>query len=111
MQENKNTPLLTVKDLSIGFINGKKVTKVVDEISFSLGEREIVGIVGESGSGKSVTALSIIGLLAKDGRILNGDIIYNGKKLNLLSEKDMRKYRGNEIAMVFQEPMTSLILF
>lgn len=108
MQENKNTPLLTVKDLSIGFINGKKVTKVVDEISFSLGEGEIVGIVGESGSGKSVTALSIIGLLAKDGRVLNGDIIYNGKKLNLLSEKDMRKYRGNEIAMVFQEPMTSL---
>ena len=67
MQENKKKPLLNVEKLSIGFINGKNVTKVVDEISFSLEEGEIVGIVGESGSGKSVTALSIIGLLASGG--------------------------------------------
>lgn len=108
MQENKKTPLLHVDDLSIGFLNGKRFTKAVDEISFSLNEGEIVGIVGESGSGKSVTALSIIGLLAMDGSILNGTITYNEKILNHLPEREMRKYRGNEIAMVFQEPMTSL---
>lgn len=108
MQENKKKPLLNVEKLSIGFINGKNVTKVVDEISFSLEEGEIVGIVGESGSGKSVTALSIIGLLASEGRVLSGDIIYNGKKIDQLSEREFRKLRGDEIAMVFQEPMTSL---
>lgn len=81
----------------------------VDGISFTLREREILGIVGESGSGKSVTSLSIMGLIpSPPGKITNGEIQFGGRDLTKLKEKEMRKIRGNDIAMIFQEPMTSL---
>jgi len=101
-------PILEVNDLSIGFLNGKGISHVTQSISFNIDKGEILGMVGESGSGKSVTALSILGLLPERGRILNGSIVYNGGVLNKISEKEYQKIRGNEISMVFQEPMTSL---
>lgn len=106
---NKNVkPLLSVKDLEIGFGLSKQVAPVVHKISFNIMEGEIIGIVGESGSGKSVSALSIVGLLAAEGKILNGDICFDGRMLNQMSEKELKEIRGNEISYVFQEPMTSL---
>ncbi len=109
-----NAPLLQIKNLTTEFTSDGIKTTAVKGISFSLNKGETVGIVGESGSGKSVTSLSVMRLIASPpGKITGGEIIYhnhNGEKINLLSlpEKEMRKYRGNEIAMIFQEPMTSL---
>lgn len=101
-------PLLSVKNLEIGFGLKKQATPVVHKISFDIMEGEIIGIVGESGSGKSVSALSLVGLLAAEGRVLNGDICFDGRMLNQMSEKELQKIRGNEISYVFQEPMSSL---
>ncbi|WLR42686.1 ABC transporter ATP-binding protein [Bacillus carboniphilus] len=101
--------LLDVQNLAVSFSVNKQVNRVVDQISFQLHEGEILGIVGESGSGKSVTSLSIIGLLASPpGRIEGGEIEFDKRNLLTLSEKQMRKIRGNDISMIFQEPMTSL---
>lgn len=103
--------LLIVKDLSVEFQTESGYVKAVDDVSFSLNNGETLGIVGESGSGKSVTALSIIGLISKPGKITSGEIILNKDKvvdLLKLNEKQMQKVRGNEIGMIFQEPMTSL---
>ena len=106
--------LLEVRNLAIKFTSDNQKTRVVDDVSFSLSKGEILGIVGETGAGKSVTALSIMRLIAmSQGKIVSGEIIYEdkkGQKVDLLkiSEREMRKYRGNEIAMIFQEPMTSL---
>lgn len=104
---NSKTDLLLVKDLSISF-GEKKKKEVVHNISFSIKQGEILGVVGESGSGKSVTALSVLGLLAQGGEITNGSILFNGMDLSQLPEEEMVKIRGDEISMVFQEPMTSL---
>ncbi len=101
-------PLLSVKDLEIGFGLRKQATPVVHKISFDIMQGEIIGIVGESGSGKSVSALSLVGLLAAEGKILNGDICFDGRMLNQMSEKELKEIRGNEISYVFQEPMSSL---
>jgi peptide/nickel transport system ATP-binding protein len=107
-------PILNIKNLSIGFQSEEGLVTAVDNISFSLNKGETLGIVGESGSGKSVTSLSIMRLIASPpGRINGGEIIYNsGKfgKVDLLKvpEKQIRQFRGNEISMIFQEPMTSL---
>jgi len=109
-----NTPLLQIKNLTTEFTSDGIKTIAVKGISFSLNKGETVGIVGESGSGKSVTSLSVMRLIASPpGKISGGEIIYsnrNGNDVNLLTlpENEMRKYRGNEIAMIFQEPMTSL---
>ena len=100
--------LLEVRDLVTGFPTENGVIRAVDEISFSVGKGEAVALVGESGCGKSVTAMSILRLLAPPGRILSGEIRFKGTDLTRLSESEMRKYRGNDIAMIFQEPMTSL---
>ncbi len=106
--------LLSVKNLKTYFSTEEGTVKAVDDVSFHLNRGETVGIVGESGSGKSVTALSIMQLIqSPPGKIIGGEIIFqakNDKPINLLSlkEKELRKYRGNEIAMIFQEPMTSL---
>jgi peptide/nickel transport system ATP-binding protein len=106
--------LLEVKGLVTEFKTEEGTVRAVDNISFNLYRGETVGIVGESGSGKSVTSLSIMRLIPDPpGRIVSGQIIYHtkdGKKIDLvtLSEEQMRQYRGNEIAMIFQEPMTSL---
>jgi peptide/nickel transport system ATP-binding protein len=102
-------PILQIKDLKVSFQSGKKFVAAVDGISFELKEGEILGIVGESGSGKSVTSLATMGLIpSPPGKIENGKITFEGKDLTTLSEKEWRKIRGNQISMIFQEPMTSL---
>ncbi|MCD8510560.1 MAG: ABC transporter ATP-binding protein [Bacillus sp. (in: Bacteria)] len=101
--------LLEVKDLKTYFFVDSKTIKSVDGVSFSIKKGETVALVGESGSGKSITSLSILGLIPKpNGKIIEGSIKYFGKELINLSEKELNKIRGNEIAMIFQEPMTSL---
>ncbi len=102
-------PLLEVKDLKTVFHSEQGVVKAVDGVSFSLGAGETLGIVGESGCGKSVTALSIMQLVPQPpARIADGQIVYKSEDLLTLPAGRMRKIRGKEIAMVFQEPMTSL---
>ncbi|MEI4769084.1 ABC transporter ATP-binding protein [Psychrobacillus sp. FJAT-51614] len=101
--------ILKVNNLQTHFTSDSGVVKAVDGVSFKVAKGETLGIVGESGSGKSVTSLSIMGLL-KDtsGKIAGGEIFYEGKDLTKANENQMRKIRGNDIAMIFQEPMTSL---
>lgn len=104
-----NEPILQIKDLKVSFQSGKKHLPAVDGISFQLREGEILGIVGESGSGKSVTSLATMGLIpTPPGKIEKGEIIFAGKDLINISEKEWREIRGNQISMIFQEPMTSL---
>jgi peptide/nickel transport system ATP-binding protein/oligopeptide transport system ATP-binding protein len=100
--------LLQVKNLKTNFNTKNGVIKAVDDVSFEIARGETLGIVGESGCGKSITALSIMRLIAEPGRIEQGEIRYDGKDLLKLSLPEMRKIRGNKIAMIFQEPMTSL---
>ena len=100
--------LLSVRNLETQFFTDDGVVKAVDNISFDLAPREILGVVGESGSGKSVTALSVLRLVSAPGRITNGEIKWKGRDLLKLSEREMRAIRGDDVAMIFQEPMTSL---
>jgi oligopeptide/dipeptide ABC transporter ATP-binding protein len=101
--------ILEVISLETSFFTERGVVKAVDQVSFDLYPGKTVGIVGESGCGKSVTSLSIMRLIPNPpGRITGGDILYKGKSLLGLSMEQMRKIRGNEISMIFQEPMTSL---
>ncbi len=103
------TPLLDVRDLSIAFHQGGRTTLAVDRVSFSLERGRTLALVGESGSGKSVTALSIVKLLgATSASYPSGQVLYKGQDLLQANEEALRKVRGNEITMVFQEPMTSL---
>ncbi|MCZ4317836.1 ABC transporter ATP-binding protein [Aequorivita viscosa] len=104
----KNPPLLSVKELSVSFGNKKGFKEVLHRISFEVFKNEIVGIVGESGSGKSVTSLAIMGLLPKKQSVLSGTISFEEKNILKTSERDFRKIRGSEIAMIFQEPMSAL---
>ena len=100
--------LLEVKNLCTEFPVKRGVVRAVDDVTFSVDEGEILAIVGESGSGKSVTSLSIMGLLAEPGHVAGGSMEFDGKDLTTLSEKEYREMRGNDMAMIFQEPMTSL---
>lgn len=101
--------LLSIDKLNLSFQTGEEVSQVLKDVSLTLGERETLGIVGESGSGKSVTARSIMGLLAGNAHIHPGSSIrYKGEELTELSEEKMREHRGKNIAMIFQDPMTSL---
>ena len=101
--------ILEVKNLSTHFFTDDGTVKAVDDVSFSLHKSEIMGIVGESGSGKSVTNLSIINLIqAPPGKIVNGEVLYNGEDILKMNEKKLRQIRGAKIAMIFQDPMTSL---
>jgi peptide/nickel transport system ATP-binding protein len=101
--------LIEIKNLKTYFHTEAGVAKAVDGVSFDILESEVLGIVGESGSGKSVTSLSINRLIPNPpGEIVEGEILYKGTDLLKLSYEDMRKYRGKDIAMIFQEPMTSL---
>lgn len=101
--------VLQVKDLETTFFTDDGEVVAVESISFSMNEGEVLAIVGESGCGKSVTSLSIMGLVpSPPGKITNGEIILNGDDLTKFNDKQMRKVRGKEIAMIFQEPMTSL---
>ncbi|MEM7798599.1 MAG: ATP-binding cassette domain-containing protein, partial [Chloroflexota bacterium] len=102
-------PLLEIKNLTTHFSTEDGVIHAVNGISYQLQAGESLGIVGESGSGKSVHALSILRLVpSPPGKIVDGEIFFNGQDLLNLSKEEMRKIRGGEIAMIFQEPMTSL---
>ncbi len=104
----RNT-LLSIKNLSVEFQTVEGTVHAINELNYSLDEGETLGIVGESGSGKSVSSLGIMKLIPNPpGKIVNGEIVYNGKDLVKISEKEMEKIRGDEISMIFQEPMTSL---
>ena len=100
--------LLSVRDLKTSFFTHVGEVKAVRGISFDVNEGEVLGIVGESGSGKSVTSLSIMGLLQYPGRVVDGEILLNGEDILTYSKNQMRRVRGKEIAMIFQDPMTSL---
>jgi peptide/nickel transport system ATP-binding protein len=101
-------PLLEVKDLRTSFFTEDGEVRAVDGVGFKVEPGKLMGLVGESGSGKTVTALSIMRLLPEKARILSGTILFDGRNLCELSEPEMRKVRGARIAMIFQEPMTSL---
>jgi peptide/nickel transport system ATP-binding protein/oligopeptide transport system ATP-binding protein len=101
-------PLLSVRDLQVEFATDNGIVRAVDRVSFDVGAGRIVGIVGESGCGKSVTALSILGLTRGPGSRLTGQIVYRGRDLLPLRERELQHLRGKEIAMIFQDPMTSL---
>jgi peptide/nickel transport system ATP-binding protein len=100
--------LLEVEGLRAQFFSEDGVTRAVDGVSFTIAPGETLGLVGESGCGKSVTALSILRLLPRNGRVVEGAVRFEGNDLLALSEREMRRIRGNRIAMIFQEPMTSL---
>ena len=100
--------LLEVENLQTHFPTRGGLVKAVDGVSFSIGEGELLGLVGESGSGKSITALSVMRLIALPGKIAGGSIRFKGEELTTASQDRLREIRGNDIAMIFQDPMTSL---
>jgi peptide/nickel transport system ATP-binding protein len=102
------TPLLEVRDLHVRFETSRGTVRAVEGISYTVNRGEVVAIVGESGCGKSVSSLAIMRLLAKTGRVTQGQILFEGQNLLDLSEEQMREKRGRDISMIFQEPMTSL---
>lgn len=103
-----NESILEVTDLRTSFFTEGGEVKAVDGVTFDVPAGKTLGIVGESGSGKSITAMSILQLISHPGKIKGGEIKFRGKNLLDLTEKEMRKIRGNQISMIFQEPMTSL---
>ncbi len=106
--ENENM-VLQVKNLSVEFRTAEGTVRAVNDLSYELHRGEVLGIVGESGSGKSVSSLAAMRLIPDPpGKIVNGEILYGGKDLARCTEKEMEKIRGNDISMIFQEPMTSL---
>ena len=100
--------LLELKNERVSFFTPVGEVKAVNDVTLEMEDGEVLGIVGESGSGKSVTAYSIIGLVADPGRIVGGSVSFEGREIHNLPEKELRKLRGNEIGMIFQDPMTSL---
>ncbi len=108
MATSKSPVLLEVKDLKTYFFTSEGTVPAVDGISFEIKEGEMLGIVGESGCGKSVTALSIMQLIASPGKIISGEVVFQGRDLLKLPEHEMNSVRGAQISMIFQEPMTSL---
>src|SRR6476469_8456277 len=98
-------PLLEVRNLKTQFKGKDGVVKAVDDVSFYIDRGETLGVVGESGSGKSVTAMSILRLVQSPGQIVGGEILFEGRDLLKLDEKEVRKIRGKEISMIFQDPM------
>ncbi|QJB56667.1 ABC transporter ATP-binding protein [Pseudodesulfovibrio sp. zrk46] len=103
-----STPLLEIKDLQTNFYTRAGVVKAVNGISLTINKGEVIGVVGESGSGKSVTGFSIMGLVDHPGKIAGGSIKFKGRELVGQSEKEWRAFRGNEVAMIFQDPMMTL---
>lgn len=100
--------LLEMKNVCLSFFTPAGEVRALNDISFKLRDGEVLGIVGESGSGKSVTAYSIMGLTSFPGRLVAGEITFNGHQIDRLTEAEFRKIRGNEVSIIFQDPMTSL---
>lgn len=111
---NESEPLLEIRHLKTSFFTEEGVAQAVDDVSFTIPRGKTVGVVGESGCGKSVTAMSAMGLILPPGKVVGGEILFHdretGKAVDLLKlpEAEMRKYRGGHLAMIFQEPMSSL---
>ena len=104
-----SSPVLSIRGLTTEFVTPGGVVRAVNDVSWDLYPGETLGVVGESGSGKSVTAMSILGLIqSPPGRIVGGEILFEGRDLLTMSAKELRKLRGGEIGMIFQDPMTSL---
>ncbi len=102
-------PILEVKDLTVEYTSGKSIVQAVNGLSFSIAKGEALGLVGETGAGKTTTALSIMKLITSPpGRIKSGEILFEGKDLLKMPEKEMQKLRGEKISMIFQDPMTAL---
>ena len=100
--------ILEIKNLKSYFLTAKGVVPAVDDVTITVPKGKIIGIVGESGCGKSMTAKSVLGLLKRPGKVVGGEILLEGRDLTKLSQRELRKVSGNEISMIFQEPMTSL---
>lgn len=100
--------LVEIKNERLSFFTPAGEVKALNDVSIHLAEGEVLGIVGESGSGKSVTAYSLMGLTAHPGKLIGGTLEFNGHHINEMTEKDMRAIRGNEVSIIFQDPMTSL---
>ena len=103
-----NEYLVDVQNERLSFFTPAGEVKALNDVSLYVREGEVLGIVGESGSGKSVTAYSLMGLTAHPGRLIGGDLYFNGHHINEMTEGEMRKMRGNEVSIIFQDPMTSL---
>ncbi|MGL4444867.1 MAG: ATP-binding cassette domain-containing protein, partial [Alsobacter sp.] len=102
------TSVLDIRDLAVTFSTRDGLVKAVDGVTLSVERGEVLGLVGESGSGKSVTGLAVLGLIDPPGRIAAGSIRFQGRELVGLSEFELRKLRGRQVAMIFQDPMTTL---
>lgn len=103
-----DAPVLSVRDLTVEFVTRRGALRALDQVSFDIGRGEVLGVVGESGAGKSVTGAAIIGLIDPPGRITGGEIRLDGARVDNLPPEAMRKLRGKRIAMIFQDPLTSL---
>jgi peptide/nickel transport system ATP-binding protein len=103
-----DTPLLQVKNLRVEFPTRRGTLVAVDDVSFNVRKGEVLGVVGESGAGKSLTGAAIIGLLEPPGRIAGGQVLLNGRRIDNLKPEELRRVRGKQIGMVFQDPLTSL---
>jgi ABC-type dipeptide/oligopeptide/nickel transport system ATPase component len=101
-------PLLAVEDLRVQFRTARGIVHAVNGVSFDVAPGATLGIVGESGCGKSVTSLALLGILPRSGRVVSGTARFDGRDLLALPERDLRRIRGGEIAMIFQDPMSSL---
>ncbi len=101
-------PLLQVQDLRTQFFTTRGVVHAVDGVTFHVDAGETLGVVGESGCGKTMTALSILRLLPDPGKIMSGRILFRGKDVTKMTDEEIRDFRGNDVAMIFQDPMTSL---
>ncbi len=108
MNDRERRPLLEVENLRVEFPTRRGTLVAVDDVSFHIDEGEVLGVVGESGAGKSLTGAAIIGLLEPPGRIASGQVVLDGRRIDNLSYEQMRRIRGREIGMVFQDPLTSL---
>jgi len=103
-----NPPLLEVKNLRVAFTNRRGTLVAIDDVSFSIAPGEVLGVVGESGAGKSLTGAAIIGLIEPPGRIVGGEILLEGRRIDNLDASQMRRIRGRQIGAIFQDPLTSL---
>lgn len=101
-------PVISVRNLGVEFVTRRGILRAIDGVSFDIMPGEVLGVVGESGAGKSVTGSAIIGLIEPPGRIAGGEILLHGKRIDNLPAEEMRKIRGRKIAMIFQDPLTSL---